>query len=153
MFAPGWHRDALGPCRGQLGRVVVAADPGDDRIDGVGCCDPLRLAELCREAPGFFCCGYRYAPVGELRCRTSLQREHARQMPEPSLRSQTLDCFAEEHRREIEGSHGHRCRSQETGGVRVVVNLLRGFPEALEYCWCLPERVGIGLDRKDPQVC
>ena len=114
---PGRHRDAPGPRRGPLGPVLVTADPGDDRVDGVGCCDPLWLAELCREAPGLFCCGNRYAPVGELRCHTSLQREHARQMPEPSLRSKTLDCLAEERRSDIEGPHGHSCRPQKTGGV------------------------------------
>jgi len=149
----GRHRDALGLRRGSLGRVLVAADPGDDRIDGVGCCDPLRLAELCRQAPGLFCGGNRYAPVGDLRCHISLQGEHARQMPEPSLCSQTLDCLAEERRSDVEGPHGHSCRAQETGGVRVVVNVCCGFTEALEYGWCLSERIGIGLDRKDPEVC
>ncbi len=74
-------------------------------------------------------------------------------MPEPSLRSQALDRLAQERRRDIECPHGHSCRPQVTGGVRVAVNFCRGLPEALDYCWCLPERVGIGLDRKDPQVC
>ncbi len=93
-----------------------------------------------------------FAPVGDLRCHMALQREHTWQMPEPSLRSQTLDRPAQECRREIEGPHGHSGRPQKTGGIRVVVNICRGFTEALEYCGRLSERVGIGLDRKDPRV-
>ncbi|MET7425780.1 hypothetical protein [Dactylosporangium sp. NPDC005555] len=39
---PGRHRDTFGPDRGALSRVRIASDPGDDRIDGVGCCDRHR---------------------------------------------------------------------------------------------------------------
>ena len=124
----------------------------DTIVDGVGRRDPLRLAELCGQAPGLFRCGNRHAPVGDLRGHISLQREHARQMPEPPLRAQTLDRLAQERRRDIEGPHGHGRRSQISGGVRIAVDVCRGFTETLEYRWCLSERVGIGLDGQDPGV-
>jgi len=54
-------------------------------------------------------------------------------MPEPSLHSETLDCLAEERRRDVEGPHGHGCRPQKTGRVRIMMSLLRGFTETLEY--------------------
>ena len=150
---PGRHRDALGPRRGSFGRFLVASDPGDERSDGVGCCDPLRLAEFCRQPPGLFCGGNRHAPVGDLRRHSSLQREHARQMPEPSLGSQAFDRLAQERRRDIEGPRRHRRRPQETGGVRVAVNTCRGFTQTLEYGRRLSEWVGVGLDGQDPEVC
>jgi hypothetical protein len=50
----GRDGDALGSGRGPLGRLFIAADGGDERVDGVGGRRPVRLAELCRQSPGFF---------------------------------------------------------------------------------------------------
>jgi len=78
---PGRHCEAFGPGGGSLGRVLVAADPGDDRIDVVGGRHPMRLAKLGRQPPGLFRGRDRHSPVGDLRRHSSLQGEHARQMP------------------------------------------------------------------------
>jgi hypothetical protein len=65
---PGRRREAFGPGCGIFGCVLVAADPGDDRIDGVGGRYPVRLAELARQAPGLFGGGDGHSPVSDLRC-------------------------------------------------------------------------------------
>jgi len=68
------------------------------------------------------------------------------------LRPQALDGLGQKGRREIEGAHRHRGRPQETGSVRVAVDVGRGLAQASEYGWGLPERVGVGLNGKDPDV-
>ena len=57
----------------------------------------------------------------------ALQRKHARQMSQPSLRPQPFDRLAQKRRRDVEDPHRHRGRPQEAGGVRVAVNVCRGF--------------------------
>ena len=69
------------------------------------------------------------------------------------MRPQALDCLGQKGRREIEGAHRHRGRPQETGGVRVAaVDVGRGLAQAPEYGRGLSERVGVGLNGKDPDV-
>jgi hypothetical protein len=150
---PGRHRDPLGLCRRPLGRILVTARPGDDRVEGVGCGDPLGLAELCRQAPALLGRRDRDVPVGEPRCRVSLQHKHARQMPEPSFGSEALDGRGEEWQGDVEGAHDHCCRPEKAGRVRVMASIRRGRADALQYRWRLPERVGIGLDGEHAGVC
>ena len=68
------------------------------------------------------------------------------------MRPQALDGLGQKGHREIEGAHRHRGRPQEPGGVHVAVDVGRGLAQAPEYGWGLPERVGVGLNGKDPNV-
>lgn len=104
---PGSRHDLFGILGGPLGAFHIAAHPGDDRLDRIDRGDPVAFAKLGRQAPAFFCCGYRHVLVGELRCYPSLQREHARQMPEASFRPKALSSRRKEARREVECTHRH----------------------------------------------
>jgi len=155
---PGRHRDALGFRGAPLGRGRgrgrgrIAAHPGDDRTNRLRRGHPLRLAQLGRQAPGLFRRGNGHAPVGDVRRHPPLQREHARQVPEPPLPAQTLDRLGQERGRDIERPHRHRGRPQIPGGVRIAVDVGRGGPQPPQDDRRLPERVSIGLDGQDPQV-
>jgi hypothetical protein len=145
-------RDDLGSCGHELGRLCVAAHRGDERDRRVGGGCPLRFPELLGETPGFLGRGHRHVAVADTGGHARVERQQPRQMPQSSLRPQSVDRRREEVVAQVERADDERGRPEEASGIRVEPLVSRRAAQTREHAGRVTQRVRIRVDREHSRV-
>ena len=144
--------DQLGLCGQALGLLRVPTHRGNQRDDRVGRGLPLRFSELVGETAGLFGCGNRHLPITEARGHARVKGQQSRQVPESSLRPESINCRREEIVAQVKGADNKRGWAEEPRSVGVDPLVRRRPAQPRQNTRCVTQRICIRVDREHPWI-